>query len=200
MTSKNKKWTDEQKKNWSEKCKILAKRRPKRHQNLSNEQKAVLRKKSQQINEEYWTPEKKRDHSVRMKQIVAENPDSYSKENVSGRAKLYETVDSYGETKVKGSWELMVAEWLNRNGIKWTNRLQPFSYKWKDNTHVYFPDFYLEELDVYLEVKGYETARDRAKWDAVNRKFYILKRKEIDNLDEVMKTIAGMVLAPDAAS
>jgi hypothetical protein len=31
-------------------------------------------------------------------------------------------------------------------------------------SHRYFPDFYLPETEEYIEIKGYKTERDEAKW------------------------------------
>ena len=45
--------------------------------------------------------------------------------------------------------------------------------------HLYFPDFYLPKYKLYIEVKGYETKRDRAKWKNFPKKLLILKNNEI---------------------
>lgn len=190
MSAKGTKWSEERKNAWAEKCRLT---------NVNNkgkvkstpEEKELKRLRSIEHNKKYWTPERKAEHSALMKQKVLENPDSYAKANVSGRVKIYDVVDSYGPTKVKGTWELQVAEWLNNNNIKWTNKIEPYKYYWNQSWHLYFPDFLLIESNMLIEVKGYETDRDHAKWASVNRKLIVLKRKDMLSLE---KSIAGRVV------
>ncbi len=180
------KWTDEQKKAWSDKCK-LTKINNKNKKEYSSEEKEAARLRSIEINKKYWTAEKRAEQSARMKQKVIDNPDSYSKNNVSGRVKVYEVISTAGPTKVKGLWELAVAEYLNENNIKWTNKIEPFKYYWNNNWHLYFPDFLLLETDTLIEVKGYQTDRDIAKWNAVNKQLIIIKKQDLKNLNNLLR-------------
>ena len=143
--------------------------------------------KSKKSNDEYWTQERRLEQSVRMLKIVKENPDSYSKSNVSGRVKMYEIESSKGVTKVKGTWERSVATLLNSFGINWTNSIKPFSYFWNNGWHLYFPDFYLFDLDIYIEVKGFETDRDIAKWKYFESPLIKIKKTEMKNLESFLK-------------
>lgn len=133
-----------------------------------------------------WTPEQKSRQSLRMHQVVKDNPDSYSKNNVSGRVKMYEI----NGTKVKGTWELKVANFLVENNIKWTNDIVPYSYFWNNGWHHYFPDFELIDLNILIEVKGYQTDRDSSKWASVKDKPLIVIRKE--DLKDLKKFFAGI--------
>lgn len=139
---------------------------------------------SKENNKKYWTQERKNEHSLLMSKIAKEKPDSYSINNVSGRVKTYD----YNGFKLKGNWELIVAKLLDENNIKWTNKIEPFSYFWNNRCHLYFPDFYLIDFDIYIEVKGYERERDRIKWKSV-KKLIILKKKEINFLIKGDKNI-----------
>lgn len=122
--------------------------------------------------------------SKKIKEAIKKNPDAYSASNISGRVKSYNVKDSFGnETKVKGTWELTVAKYLNEQNIKWVNKLQPIPYFWNGRDHLYFPDFYLPDFDFYIEVKGYERERDRAKWKAV-KNLIVFKYKEINMINE----------------
>lgn len=67
------------------------------------------------FHKEWWTPEKRLEHSNRMKQVVKDNPESYSSENVCGRVKVY----IYNDIKLNGRWELEYAKYLDFNNIKW---------------------------------------------------------------------------------
>jgi hypothetical protein len=121
-----------------------------------------------------------------MKKTVLNKPDSYSASNVSGRTKTIE----YRGFKLKGKWEFEVAKWLDSNKILWTNIIPvPFEYFWEGSIHYYFPDFYLEDLGVYLEVKGYERERDKEKWKSVE-KLIIIKK------DEISRIISGTYKIP----
>jgi hypothetical protein len=129
-------------------------------------------KKGRKLTEEHKTRIK-----LSMREAVKNNPESYSASNVSGRVKIYD----YNGFKLKGLWELEVAKWLDLNQIKWTNRIDPFEYSWENSKHLYFPDFYLIDLRIYIEVKGYETQRDREKWKCV-KELKVIKKKEIDEI------------------
>jgi hypothetical protein len=115
-----------------------------------------------------------------MKNAVLRNPDSYTSSNVCGRIKIEE----YNGEKFHGKWEIEVAKWFDENDIKWIrSNIKPFNYFWNEKWHLYFPDFYLPELNQYVEVKGFETNRDLAKWSVVDN-LIIIKSKEISLIRE----------------
>jgi len=134
-----------------------------------------IKESAKKQNATQWTPEKRKLHSIAMKVAVEKNPDSYTSRNVCGRVKIYE----YKEERFHGNWEVEVAKWLDRQNIRWERKVKPFTYFWKDNWHLYFPDFYLPDFNKFIEVKGFETERDRCKWSVVDN-LYLIKKKEID--------------------
>jgi hypothetical protein len=69
------------------------------------------------------------------------------------------------EYLVHGKWELNIAKLLNKRNIIWNNKTY-LNYI-TDIQRTYHPDFYLPELNVYIEVKGYYTDNDRLKMKAV---------------------------------
>ena len=153
----------------------------------SLEERQQAKIKSRQTNNAYWTDEKRKEQSVRMQQVVKNNKDSYSKNNVSGRVKMYEIMSSTGLTKVKGKWELSLAQWLNDNGISWTNNIEPYKYYWNNSWHLYFPDFHIIDLDMIVEVKGFETDRDKCKWQSVtDKKFKVIRKQDLNNFDQII--------------
>ena len=157
--------------------------------------------KMREVQKNRWTDELRLEKSKRMKLAVEENPDSYSKNNVSGRVKRYKTTSVDGECTVTGRWELKVADWLNENGVRWTNSIQPYPYKWNQSWHMYFPDFHLIDLDVIIEVKGYKRDRDSCKWAAVTDKtFIIIEKKDIENLDSVLTKLLRVGEQVDTAA
>lgn len=125
-----------------------------------------------------WGKEGAREEmSLKIREAIKRNPDSYSTSNVSGRSKIYE----FKGSKLKGTWELTFAKWLEENNIAWTNDLKGIEYEWNNSTHFYFPDFYLSSLDIYVEVKGYVRERDLCKWKAV-KNLVVIAKNEINSI------------------
>jgi hypothetical protein len=122
-----------------------------------------------------WTEEQKRKHSESMKGAVKSYPDSYTKNNVVGRVKNIE----YNGVKLKGGWEIIVAKWLDENNVRWEHETKSFDYEW-NGIRKYYPDFYLPDFDLFIEVKGYQTERDLHKWESV-------KNLVVFKLDEIKK-------------
>jgi hypothetical protein len=59
------------------------------------------------------------------------------------------------KTYFRSSWEANVARWLNHQGIKWVYEPKVFFFDGvRTGTNTYCPDFYLPDLDIWLEVKG----------------------------------------------
>ncbi len=137
------------------------------------------RKLSDSNRGQVWSEEQKRRHSSIMKESVKNNPESYSSSNVCGRVKKY-TFDGMTFT---GKWELDVAKSLHSNNIRFTNIINPFEYIWEDDVHLYFPDFYLLDHDIYIEVKGYKRERDICKWSVV-KNLLVITKSEIKNIND----------------
>lgn len=87
-----------------------------------------------------------------------------------------------GIIKVMGRWELEYVKYLDKNNINWIPNKNKFYYEFselKRGNGYYIPDFYLIDENCYVEIKGYETNKDRAKWKWFPHKLKILKRKEL---------------------
>ena len=83
------------------------------------------------------------------------------------------------------TWEEKVALFLNSHAIMWTSGLYRFEYKdMQNNIRTYMPDFYLPDFNLFLEVKGFETDKDRCKWSQFPHTLLILKQSEIEDLDK----------------
>ena len=87
------------------------------------------------------------------------------------------------EQHIQGSWEKKAVEFFNNNKINWERNNKGFKYKFEKIERTYFPDFYLKDLDIFVEVKGYETKKDKAKWKYFPLKLIILRKKEIESLN-----------------
>jgi hypothetical protein len=128
-----------------------------------------------------YTTEQKLRKSEEMKRAVERNPNSYLKNNVVGRVKNIE----YNGVILKGSWELLVAKWLDSKLIKWEHETKSFKYEW-NGTRTYYPDFYLPDYDLFIEVKGYQRDRDLAKWK-VAPNLIVFNAKEINQIKKGME-------------
>jgi hypothetical protein len=71
---------------------------------------------------------------------------------------------NYNGIDLHGSWELNYAKWLDNNNIKWERCKRSFSYLFENKRRRYTPDFFLPESNEYIEIKGYKTKKDEAKW------------------------------------
>jgi len=129
-------------------------------------------------------------HTEEMKNYLSNKMhDRYSAgwEPTCGRCKKYD-YDSpiAGKVKLDGTWEVKVAIYLDSIGVKWKRNKIRFNYIRPDGkSATYQPDFHIEDWDTYLEVKGYETELDRAKWSQFTEPLLIWKKKEIQNLGNV---------------
>ena len=120
--------------------------------------------------------ETKKKLSESMKRAVDRNPEAYSSAN-RGRTKQI-VVDGI---KLQGQWEVDFYLWAKDQGLNPVRPTESFTYDW-NGTRTYFPDFYIESLELYVEVKGYETDRDRAKWLQFPEKLCIIKETEIKKI------------------
>ena len=125
------------------------------------------------------TEEEKQKISASMKRVVRERPESYSASNVNGRIKKVE----YNGIIIDSSWEVIVAKFLDDNNIIWERPKNGFEYVWENDTHLYYPDFYVPSMDLYIEVKCYKRNRDEYKWKSVDN-LIVINRKEINAINK----------------
>lgn len=62
----------------------------------------------------------------------------------------------YKNYLLRSSYELKLAKILTYNNIKFEYEPKNFIYTYKNKTHIYYPDFYLTDYNLYLEVKPKE--------------------------------------------
>jgi len=101
--------------------------------------------------------------SIAMQKAVLDHPDSYR--GTYNRGNVKELICSNG-FKVLGSWEQLFVEFCISNNITIKQPEIPFAYEF-EGTRSYFPDFYLPDTDVYIEVKGMQKDKDLAKWNSL---------------------------------
>jgi hypothetical protein len=90
----------------------------------------------------------------------------------------------YKNIDMHGKWEYNYAVWLDKSNIQWEKCKESFEYFFEGKNRRYTPDFYLIESDTYVEVKGYKTGKDEAKWNQFpkHRKLKILMKEDLISL------------------
>lgn len=59
-----------------------------------------------------------------------------------------------------------------------------FEYIFENKKRLYFPDFYLPQYDFWIEIKGYETPKDKAKWNYFPLTLKVLKKCDIKKIKD----------------
>lgn len=81
----------------------------------------------------------------------------------------------------QSSWELAYVIYQIEHNVNFKRNTEGFSYKLDGVQRSYFPDFYLVDDDVYVEIKGYydNKTQEKEKQFPQNKKLRILKQKEM---------------------
>ncbi len=95
--------------------------------------------------------------------------------NSFSRARIHE----YKGVRLYGLWEVAYAKHLDATGVEWRRPSESFPYQHEGTEHRYTPDFYLPATDEYIEVKGWPTTKDRAKWAQFPGKLRVLYGKDL---------------------
>lgn len=88
----------------------------------------------------------------------------------------------YKGVSLHGKWELKYAMWLDDENIPWVRNKDQFDYVFKGVQRKYTPDFYLPDTDEYVEIKGYKTDKDEAKWTQFSKKLTVITGKDLKRL------------------
>jgi hypothetical protein len=139
-------------------------------------------------NKQQWNdPTIVKKHKESMRRAVQNNPESYSSSN-RGRTKQI-IVDGI---KLQGRWEVDFYQWAKEQNLTPKRPDTSFKYIW-DGERWYHPDFYIPALDLFVEVKGYETDRDRAKWSQFTKKLCIVKETAIHEIRKNEFTVDKLI-------
>jgi len=94
------------------------------------------------------------------------------------------TID-YKGIQLQSKWELKVAEFLDLKSIAWERPTMGHEYQFEGQVRLYFPDFYLPQHSLYIEVKGWVQPKDLCKWRDFKYKLLIVDQKTINRLDSI---------------
>ena len=129
----------------------------------------------------------------KVREILSEKRSKYLEEVGNGgykNIKWYKIKNIKGEEFiVRGSWEKITAEWLNKNNILWIRKVY-LKYNNGEYNKTYTPDFYLPNYDTHIEVKGYFSKKDKEKLGLVkeqnNIKLIMLFNKDIQKIKNAL--------------
>lgn len=82
---------------------------------------------------------------------------------------------SKGQVQVKSSYEERLIHLLDKLNLSW--EYEPKTFYLEEMKKNYIPDFYIKELDVYVEVKGYWYKDAKEKWD-----YWLIKSPDIKKI------------------
>lgn len=88
----------------------------------------------------------------------------------------------YGGHSFHGLWEIEYAKWLDKNSVRWRRPSEKFEYFFDGKRRYYTPDFYLVDDKKYIEIKGYPTDKDFAKWNQFPLPLEILNGSDLFSL------------------
>lgn len=94
----------------------------------------------------------------------------------------------YNGVDMHGTWELKYAIDLDSKNIRWVKCKESFGYIFEGKSRKYTPDFYLSETNEYIEIKGYKTEKDDAKWSQFpkDKVLKVLMKNELMQLGIVL--------------
>ena len=160
----------------------------------SNSDKNIVEKRLATYNKNFlngkyknsYKPLKKEDEIKRREKIsktMKLNPNAGGLREGSGRGKKcwYES-NIAGKVYIRSTYELEYVKWLDFNNINWRANKEKFPYIWEEKIRNYYPDFYLIDENCYIEIKGFETEKDKAKWKSFPYKLKILKYQDLKKL------------------
>lgn len=154
---------------------------------LTKETNVILKEKGERLSKRYREGElvgsfKGKKHTEETRKKSSETIKRKLKEGTwhfsFSKTRTYE----YKEVKLHGKWELQYAKYLDKNNISWRRPKEKFVYIHKGKERFYTPDFYLIDTNEYIEIKGYETEKDRSKWSQFPLKLKVIKGEELYKL------------------
>ena len=111
----------------------------------------------------------------------------------AGRCKKYKHNSLIaGKISVDGTWELKTAKYFDSLGVKWKRNTKRFKYiNLEGKVSHYTPDFWIDDWDTYIEVKGYKTELDDCKWKQFTEKLEVWDKNKLTELKIIGKYING---------
>lgn len=84
-----------------------------------------------------------------------------------------------------GKWELAFAKYSKEHNLGWVRNKDRFPYEFEGKVRSYTPDF--KRGNEYLEIKGYQTEKDKAKWSQFPGKLTVYR---FEDLKKILGSVA----------
>jgi hypothetical protein len=97
-----------------------------------------------------------------------------------GKGGWYES-EIAGRVYLDSSFEKRVAQCLDKHSLQWERNKEKFPYEYNGKRHFYTPDFVVNGM--FVEVKGWISDRDLAKWEHFPFNLNILTEGEIIEME-----------------
>lgn len=108
--------------------------------------------------------------------VSQEIKDKISKSHKGIKPSWYRII--YNGIKMRSSWEVKYAQYLDSKNIKWEYEKKTFDL---GNT-TYTPDFYLPETNEYIEIKGWWRPKSKEKFETFKNRYPEIRIKVIGNI------------------
>jgi len=110
----------------------------------------------------------KRSYATNLRRIVACKG---IKNGMFGKSTPHAKKSLYNGQWFRSSWEVVYAKWLDRQGYHW--QYEPKRFFFMKHGLSYMPDFYVEELKTYVEIKGWlsRNSIDKVKMDLFSKQY-----------------------------
>lgn len=105
----------------------------------------------------------------------------------SGRGKKGRYQGYYCDSSYELAWIVYHLD----HKISFKRNIKGFPYLYEGKKRIYYPDFYLEKDQKYIEIKGYNTKQFQAKLDAFPEKINVLYLKDLKPFINYVKNIYG---------
>jgi hypothetical protein len=147
---------------------------------ISPETRQKYRDSRKQTSNQYWSDPANRKLKSEKMSLVVSRKMTEGTWHTRGHAKKI----AYKDIVFDSSWEVKYAQWLDANNTPWERCRENFEYIFEGSLKRYTPDFYLPSTDEYIEIKGFSTDKDIAKWTQFpsDRKLVILLGDDLKDL------------------
>lgn len=108
-------------------------------------------------------------------------------DKLSGRGKR----GYYKGIYCQSSWELAYVIFCIDHNINFKRNTQHFDYIFENQRHNYFPDFYLPDIDTYVEIKGYYDLRSKIKASQFKGNLQVLTLEQMQPILAYVKEYYG---------
>lgn len=88
-------------------------------------------------------------------------------------------------------WELAFVIYSLENNIKFIRNKKGFQYSYNNIQHTYYPDFFLTEENMYIEIKGWENEKDKEKKKQFQYSLKVLYKKDLIDILNYVKEKYG---------